>query len=475
LITDTLNALPATRLQPLESVGLDTHSISYVYRPSTIGGVQQLLEEARTSGRSAGLRGAGTGLGDAALNAENIAIEMTRMNRVLSWDPVEGRIEVEPGVTVGELWRRVIEDGWWPPVVPATMAATVGGAASVDAFGMNHWQAGSFADYVDSIEVLLPDGNRLHCSASENEELFRGTLGGLGLLGVIVGLRLRMKRISTGLLDVRRLKSRNLSDTFAMLEAWSGRVEYLTGWIDGTASGPALGRGVVLAGQHVTDEQTSVQTLRTDFQELPSLVAGVVPRSELWRLLRIASRAVSRFVNEAAYRAVKRAPSDERLVPLSRFLFLQDRIPHWQRAFKPGAVVRYQSFLPEALSRPVFLALLKRTHAAGLYPCLVTLSRHRGSQVLLARPLDGYSISMHFPLTAANQKRVFRLMAELTEKVVLPAGGRVMPVSSGNGSQEKAAQAYGADAVDRFLQLKREHDPLELLQSDLYRRVFPRP
>lgn len=476
MIAEDLRAPPATRLQPLESVGLTSRSLSYVYRPSTIEGVQKVLAEARASGRSVGLRGAGTGLDDAALNAENVSIELTRMNRILSWDPVEGRIEVEPGVSVRDLWRHVMEDGWWPPVVPSTMRATVGGSASVDAHGMNHWTSGSFIDCVESIDLLLDDGTTcLHCSRSENETLFRAALGGYGLIGIIVGLRLRMRAVSSGMLRVRRLKSRNLSDTFAMLEAWSARAEYLTGWIDGTAGGPALGRAVVLAGQHVTDEQTSVQTLRSDFQEIPPLVGGIVPRSELWRFLRLASRAGTRSVNEAAYRAVKKGPSDERVVPLARFLFLRDRVPNWQRAFKPGGAVRYQPFVPEVASRPALHALLKRSHAAGLFPCLVTFSRHRRSSALLARSLDGFSISMHFPLTPANQKRVLRLLTELTEEVVRPAGGRVLPVGSGSGSHEQAAGAYGADGVDRFLELKRAHDPHELLQSDLYRRLFPRP
>src|SRR5438067_6007139 len=131
-----------------------------------------------------------------------------------------------------------MEDGWWPPAVPSSMAATAGGCASLDAYGTNHWVDGSFADHVDSIDLLLPSGSRLPCSTTENPELFRGALGGYGLIGVIVALRLRMKQISSGFLRVRRLKSRNAGDTFSMLEAWSRRVDYMTAWIDGTASGP---------------------------------------------------------------------------------------------------------------------------------------------------------------------------------------------------------------------------------------------
>jgi decaprenylphospho-beta-D-ribofuranose 2-oxidase len=447
--------------------------MSYVYRPATVTGIREVMETARSSGRSVGVRGTGLGLTDAALNAENVSVELSRMDGVLFWDPSSGRVEVEPGVTVGHLWRHVIEDGWWPPVVPESMHKTLGGSAALDAHGKNHWKAGSIADHIEGIDLLLPDGSCLPCSPVENEELFRAALGGFGLIGVVVRLRLQMKPVSSGLLRVRTLRSRNLSDTFAMFEAWTGRADYVRGWIDGCATGPALGRGVVHIATHVDDDQNPVQTLRTDFQDLSSLVGGVLPRSQLWRVLRLLTRPGARFLNEAGYRALGYFPGGERLTPLAKFLFAQDQAPGWQRAFRPGGVIDYQPFLPETMARPVFHALLKRTHAQGQFPCLTIIGRHRASKSLLSRSMDGYSLSLHFPITAANQKTLARTLDRLTEEVVVPAGGRVLPASGLVGSDQTAAQAFGAESVDRFVALKRAYDPDEVLQSDMYRRLFP--
>ena len=51
---------------------MSSSALSYVYRPSTADGICAVFDQARRSGRSVGLRGAGRSYGDASLNAEGI-------------------------------------------------------------------------------------------------------------------------------------------------------------------------------------------------------------------------------------------------------------------------------------------------------------------------------------------------------------------------------------------------------------------
>src|SRR5438128_4225595 len=84
--------LPTDHLEPVEEWGMTARSLSYVYRPSTIVGVREVFETARCHGRSVALRGAGRSYGDAALNRENVVLDLTRMNRILDWDSASGLI-----------------------------------------------------------------------------------------------------------------------------------------------------------------------------------------------------------------------------------------------------------------------------------------------------------------------------------------------------------------------------------------------
>ena len=74
-----LTALPAERLERVEAWGMNTASLSQVFRPTTVDGIREAYETARRSGRTVGLRGAGRSYGDASLNSENICLDLTRM------------------------------------------------------------------------------------------------------------------------------------------------------------------------------------------------------------------------------------------------------------------------------------------------------------------------------------------------------------------------------------------------------------
>src|SRR5437868_5752415 len=100
--------LPAERLETLRGWGGAVRSAAYVYRPSTLDQLKEAFAIAKAAGRTVTLRGAGRSYGDASLGRENVVIELTRMNRILDWNPKTGIITCEPGVTIEQIWRHVI-------------------------------------------------------------------------------------------------------------------------------------------------------------------------------------------------------------------------------------------------------------------------------------------------------------------------------------------------------------------------------
>src|SRR5262245_29720669 len=97
-----------------------------VFRPRDDAEILTAFEAGRAHGRSVIARGAGHSYTDAAFNTNRIVIDTADMRRILSWDPESGIIEVEPGVTLREVIRVALPDGWWPPVTPSTSQVTVG-------------------------------------------------------------------------------------------------------------------------------------------------------------------------------------------------------------------------------------------------------------------------------------------------------------------------------------------------------------
>ncbi|MBC8146011.1 MAG: FAD-dependent oxidoreductase, partial [bacterium] len=298
--------LPTQNLERIEGFGLSASAVGYVYRPSTVESVSDVFSLARATGRSVAFRGAGRSYGDASLNAENIVLDITRLNRILEWNPETGVIIVESGVTIQQLWQHVTPDGWWPPVVPGTMFPTLGGCAAMNIHGKNNFKAGPIGDHIIEFDLLTPNGEIVHCSRETNADIFHAAIGGFGMLGCFITMKLAMKKVYSGLLRVEAINARSLAEMIEVFEQRRERADYLVGWIDAFATGSALGRGVVHEADYLEpgEDPKPAQTLRLENQQLPEAMFGILPKSILWRFMRPFTNGFGiRFVNAAKFRA----------------------------------------------------------------------------------------------------------------------------------------------------------------------------
>jgi FAD/FMN-containing dehydrogenase len=63
-------------------------------------------------------------------------------------------------------------------------------------------------------------------------------------------------------------------------------------------------------------------------------------------------------------------------------------------------------------------------------------------------------------------------MLQELDQIVLEAGGRFYFAKNSETMPETARRFLGEETLDRFKTLKKRTDPNNLLESDLYRRVF---
>lgn len=447
---------------------------STVYRPSTEDGVRGVFDLARRQGTTVGLRGAGQSYGDAALNSDAVVLDLSRMTRVLAWDPERGRLRAEPGVTIGQVWRYALEDGWWPPVVPGTSFASLGGCAAMNVHGKNNFKAGPFGDHVEEIVLLLPSGERRVASRTRDADLFHAAIGGFGMLGCIVEIELALHRVRSGMLLVEPIAVRNLDEMLEVFAARAGEADYLVGWVDGFTRGSRLGRGLVHQGNYAgpEDDGEPSRSLRVETQELPDTILGVVPKSRLWILLRLlVDLKTMRAVNAVKYHAGRRENGHRYLQPLAEFSFLLDFIPRWGLAYGQHGMIQYQSFIPRESAAHVFREQIAIAQHAGLAPLLGVLKQHRRDAFWMSHAVDGYSLALEFRVTAGNRGRLWEMTHRL-DALVRDAGGRFYFAKDSTLSRDSVSHLLGEERVQRFLALKGACDPDGLLQTDLYRRLF---
>ena len=449
-----------------------------VLRPQDAAEIEQALQEVAAAGVTLGLRGAGCSYGDASLNTGGKLLDLSRMNRILSFDDDRGEAVVEPGVTIRQLWRHSIERGFWPAVVPGTMEVTCGGAAAMNIHGKNNFAVGTFGDNVAEFEMVTPSGDTLVCDRERNSDVFHAAIGGFGMLGVFTELRVKLKRVHSGRMKITAVATKDLEASLAYLEEHRTSADYLVGWLDLYADGKALGRGAIHRADQVAagEDPAGEKLMRAELQDVPPNLFWVIPKGWIWPGMWIFLQCgLWRFVNAAKYHAgIREARKPPYMQTHGAFHFLLDYVPNWKRMTSPGGLIQFQPFVPRDEAVRVYRTLIETCHAEGMVPYLGVLKRHREDPFLMTHAVDGYSLAMDFAVKTSQRDKLWAMCNRMAD-VVLDAGGRFYYAKDAVLEASSFSRIHGDDAARQFRAMKQRLDPQGLLSTDLSRRLLGNP
>jgi decaprenylphospho-beta-D-ribofuranose 2-oxidase len=469
---ETNMSLTLNNFTQLENFGHSLRAPSYRFRPTRAEEIFETICLAQKTGLTVTARGAGKSYNDAALNGGGIMLDLTAMNQILEWDPASGVVRCEPGVTLEQLWQRVEPDGWWPPVVSGTMKTTLGGCLAANIHGKNNFQKGTIGEHVLEFSALLPTGESLTCTPKKNADLFYAMISGLGMLGIFTSIKMQMKRIHSGLMSVDAFPVHNLDQHLRALLDNAPSYDYVVGWLDTTAGGKNIGRGQIHAANNLKEgeDPNAQQTMRLENQSLPPRIFGVFPKSLLHYFMSPFMINIGAWgVNTAKYIASLRKHTFRQ--PHAAFHFLLDYVPDWELSYGRSGLIQYQSFLPKETAEATWHAMIALSHHNRLPSYLGVTKRHRPDKFLLTHALDGFSLAMDFKVTNSTRLKLSQMLQEF-DRMVLKAGGRFYFAKNSETSAEAARTFLGEETLLKFKELKKRCDPDNLLESDLFRRVF---
>jgi alkyldihydroxyacetonephosphate synthase len=142
--------------------------------------------------------GGGSGLMGGALSVcPCVVVDLRAMNRIIEIDSESRSAQVQSGVVLETLDRRLNETGYILGHDPWTVpVATVGGAISTNSVGYRAGVYGSMGDQVLGLEAVLPNGEVLRTKAVEKSsagiDLKALFIGGEGCFGIITEATLRI-------------------------------------------------------------------------------------------------------------------------------------------------------------------------------------------------------------------------------------------------------------------------------------------
>ncbi|HEY9032937.1 MAG TPA: FAD-binding oxidoreductase [Pseudomonadales bacterium] len=356
--------------------------------------------------------GLGRSYGDSCQNVAGQVLSSRQLRHFIAFDADSGRLDCEAGVTLADIIRVCLPQGWFLPVTPGTKHVTVGGAIANDVHGKNHHVAGSFSHHLYGFELLRSDGSRLFCSDSENREWYQATVGGLGLTGFITRASLQLRRVDSSMIDCESIRYQHLGEFFSLSAESADSHEYTVAWIDCLAGGSRLGRGHFIRGNHAAAGSLALA------DEQHKLSIPFTPP------LSLVNRLTLKPFNTLYYhRQRQQRVQDQR--HYDPFFYPLDGILNWNRIYGSRGFVQYQCLIPLANAQAGIRDMLHCISKAGLGSFLVVLKMMGDlpSKGVLSFAGEGATLAMDFPMQ--GQKTLDFLLR--LDDIVRAAGGRLYP------------------------------------------------
>jgi FAD/FMN-containing dehydrogenase len=420
-----------------------------VAKPRFADELPGLLGEGAADPNGVLIGGAGRSYDISALNPGGSLIDATALDNLIAFDPAAGVLRAQAGLTLDQLLSVTVPRGWFTATTPGTRFVTLGGAIANDVHGKNHHRAGTFGCSVRRIGLLRSDRGALELAPDENPDLFAATIGGLGMTGAIEWVEIQLAPIPSSDMLQEAVAFGDLDGFFDLAAASAGSFEHTAAWIDCTASGKAIGRGVFQRGNWASDG--------------PLIAQGGPPKKTLPVTPPISPlNPLTLKAFNTAYGTLQGARTGVRRVGYAPALYPLDAVGGWNRFYGPQGFRQYQFVVPGPVAKMAVREALTQIVRAGEGSFLAVLKTFgdRPSPGLISFPTPGATLALDFP----NRGQATLDLFERLDAVVEAAGGRLYPAKDGRIPAAMFARGY-----PRSRQWIEHHDPA--MASGFWRRV----
>lgn len=403
------------------------------------------------------MRGLGRSYGDASLPAAVGALVggSPLADRVLAFDAETGVLRAEAGLPLWRLNRIFLQRNWFTPVTPGTHFVTLGGMVAADVHGKMHHVDGCFGEHVLKLKLRVADGRIVECSDEVERDLFRATLGGMGLTGHILEVEFSMRRISSPWMVQETIVCPSFQSLLDELRAAGKRWPFTVTLVDFMDKGPNMGRGTVMAGGWAQPDQAP--------KEPPAFRSplSVPPIFPSWLL----QPWMARLGNWALFTLGKYRPAAGIIHP-EAFFYPLDLLRNWNVVYGRRGFTQYQCVMPiddGYANHYRFLDIL-RAKKAPVFLCVIKDCGPEGKG-MLSFPRPGVSYALDLPIDGRTQEIVDAL-----NEHVIRAGGRIYLAKDAFTRAEHFRAME--PRLDAWLAVRRKWDPEGKLKSAQSVRVL---
>jgi FAD/FMN-containing dehydrogenase len=409
-------------------------------------------EDIKIESNSLIARGYGRSYGDSAIQPKQ-TVDMRSINKIINFNRETGEITAQAGLSIDSLLKKIIPFGWFMPVTPGSKFISVGGMVAADVHGKNHHKEGSFFQFIDNINLITEDDVSINCSRDKNVELFRDTIGGMGLTGIILDVSFRLKKIDTSYIKQEKIVANNLNQVFDLFELHKN-VTYTVAWLDCLSKKDNIGRSIFYMGEHAKKEDLLSSNIKEPLQIIKKFKKRVLFNFPSW----ILNNYTIRLFNFLVF--YKNHFNRKSLVDYDSFFYPLDSIENWNRIYGNKGFLQYQFVLPLNVSKKgitEILNLLEKNNSGSFLAVLKLFGKK--SEGTLSFPVEGYTLTLDFPVTKKN----LLLMNEV-DNIILKYGGKVYLAKDSRMKAEIFSKMYKNEK--NKLSMRSKKNKFSSLQSE---------
>jgi len=359
-------------------------------------------------------RGNGRCYGDASLGEHIFSTK--KLNKFISFDRLNGIIECESGVLLSDVLETSVPQGYFLYVTPGTKLISVGGAIASDVHGKNHHSEGCFSEYLLDFKLMTENGDIIICSKEENSEKFYATIGGMGLTGIILSARFKLKNIETAYIRQESIKAENLDEIFRLFdesESWT----YTVAWIDCLQKGKDIGRSILMRGEHAfaheLPQKFSKNPLRLKKKFSPTVpfyFPGFVLNALTVKLFNLL------YYKRQTKKEVKN------IIDYETYFYPLDAVNDWNKIYGKSGFIQYQMVIPKENGKEGMKKILETiaNSGNGSFLAVLKLFGKNNPEAYNSFPIEGYTLALDFKVNSKLKKLVEQL-----DQTVQDFGGRI--------------------------------------------------
>ena len=437
--------------------------------PQNLIELQECLEIAKKQNLKIAIKAGGNSYSDVFLASNHLIIDISNIDSILSFDSENGFVIVESGVRIGNLLKMIMPKNWGLVGLSGSVTDLIGGMLSSNTHGKDTWKNGNFSKNILSFKLLLANGKIEEVSRQKNIELFNGVVGGLGFLGIVVEITLKLNPIKSFMVKRATKKIYNFGDMiehFYTLEKSGSDFSYVL--LDPFSSTKSLGKGICESSMYVNAPKCT----DAQFEEFlyPKRKIGLLKPETFWSTIRPfwGNNACS-LVNKLRFFRSQNNFTKYSVEPFPKIQYGYSALPKFNLLYAPYGFFELQSIFPKENTIHAFTELLAVSNQFKSEPWICMVKRHKPDTSYLTFSGDGLSIAINFPLKSLNSNLREKYCNKLFE-IILKFNGKIYLSKHANIPKSIFQKMY--PDYKKMSDLKNRYDPDFVFSSDATNRLL---